>query len=208
MKRFLCFALVMLMCLGGQALAVPQWQNAEPVKVEDLPKGVEKGLLEMNPNANTLTLLVWQPLEETLNKHVPEASKDYAAITTIVTQEQVPLACFEITSMSKGTTDTMTEPYQQTVDAYIALAAGDTGAVLPTAAQLGLNASLEVKFLHHGQLSGPAEESESNSRTYWICVYGDRGTWSAERSAGDDPVEGTWESPTGWVAYTVDQLIQ
>ena len=53
MKRFLCFALVMLMCLGGQALATPQWQNAEPVKAEDLPEGVREGLLEMNPNANT-----------------------------------------------------------------------------------------------------------------------------------------------------------
>lgn len=39
MKRFLCFVLVMLMCLGGQALATPQWQNAEPVKAEDLPEG-------------------------------------------------------------------------------------------------------------------------------------------------------------------------
>ena len=35
MKQFLCFVLVMLMCLGGQALATPQWQNAEPVKAED-----------------------------------------------------------------------------------------------------------------------------------------------------------------------------
>ena len=184
MKRFLCFVLVMLMCLGGQALATPQWQNAEPVKAEDLPEGVREGLLEMNPNANTLTLLVWQPLEEQQTQHVPEPSKDYATITTTVTQEQVPLACFEITSMSKGTTDTMAEPYTQTVDACIALAAGDTGAV-PTAAQ-----------------------SESNSRTYWICVYGDRGTWSAEQGATDAPVEGTWESPAGWVAYAVDQLIQ
>lgn len=57
--------------------------------------------------------------------------------------------------MSKGTTDTMAEPYTQTVDACIALAAGDTGAV-PTAAQLGVNGSLMVNFLHHGQLSGPA----------------------------------------------------
>lgn len=72
MKRFLCFALVMLMCLGGQALATPQWQNAEPVKAEDLPEGVREGLLEMNPNANTLTLLVWQPLEEQQTQHVPE----------------------------------------------------------------------------------------------------------------------------------------
>lgn len=207
MKRFLCFVLVMLMCLGGQALATPQWQNAEPVKAEDLPEGVRDGLLEMNPNANTLTLLVWQPLEEQQTQHVPEPSKDYATITTTVTQEQVPLACFEITSMSKGTTDTMAEPYTQTVDACIALAAGDTGAV-PTAAQLGVNGSLVVNFLHHGQLSGPAEESESNSRTYWICVYGDRGTWSAEQGATDAPVEGAWESPAGWVAYAVDQLIQ
>ena len=94
MKRFLCFVLVMLMCLGGQALATPQWQNAEPVKAEDLPEGVREGLLEMNPNANTLTLLVWQPLEEQQTQHVPEPSKDYATITTTVTQEQVPLACF------------------------------------------------------------------------------------------------------------------
>ena len=116
----------------------------------------------MNPNANTLTLLVWQPLEEQQTQHVPEPSKDYATITTTVTQKQVPLACFEITSMSKGTTDTMAEPYTKTVDACIALAAGDTGAV-PTAAQLGVNDSLVVNFLHHGQLSGPAEESDSNS---------------------------------------------
>ena len=85
MKRFLCFALVMLMCLGGQALATPQWQNAEPVKAEDLPEGVREGLLEMNPNANTLTLLVWQPLEEQQTQHVPEPSEDYATITTTVT---------------------------------------------------------------------------------------------------------------------------
>lgn len=211
MKRFFCLLLTVLLCAGCQALAEPEWRISEPVSAEDLPVALQAGLLEEYPEAESIEVLAWQSPQEPLSLNVREPSGPYAELTTAVKQAGVPLTYFEITSMAKGTTDTMTEPCTQTVDASVTFTAGDARAELPTAAQLGINDSLTVNFLFQGQLSGPSEESESNSRTYWVCVYGDRGTWSARKEqdpAGDPTKEGTWESPAGWVVYAVDQLIQ
>lgn len=90
----------------------------------------------------------------------------------------------------------------------------DTDAELPAAVTLGLDTtrSLTVEISLSQTFNGPPEDSEYNSRSFYIAYYGDIGGWSctATRSFPASTVQmaGQFIEPTEYAEYSVDKTIK
>ncbi|MGN1070690.1 MAG: hypothetical protein ACI4P5_09745 [Candidatus Fimadaptatus sp.] len=77
-----------------------------------------------------------------------------------------------------------------------------------SAAQLGLEGNLSVKYSASSTWVGPSESSEYNSREFRVKMYENQGRYTGYQRIGGvrvgDLQSGTWTEPAGYAQYSID----
>ena len=208
--------LIMLLALSACAGSAERPEIVILPEAEGIPDTVVSGIADTYPESGRITMISWHDAGQTdiagKAGRIPLGSGnwDYENIRVNTTGTNQTLATYFVTSCAKGSSETLTTEFTRTISSSVKLTAGNAGK--PTAAELGISASVTAKITVSRTFSGPPETSPYNSRQYYIRFTGDTGTWSAQTVWQTNPanrpkISGTWLKPTSWAEYSVDRLI-
>lgn len=126
----------------------------------------------------------------------------FLPLTQTVTEEDVIADDHFIISVAKGAKKTLTKEFKASLSASCSLPIAKTA--------LDLAGKIEVRHTTTEEFSGPPENSYYNSRSYYVEMHEERGTFTGHiHYFSSDPavVSGTWSSPTYYYEYSRDVRI-
>jgi len=168
-------------------------------ETESIPCVELLSILRDHPNARCVTVYLAQNCPA-----APVMRGKYASFTTA--QSDVYLRSDFVLSLARGQSGTpgeaLTFPYDTEIE----------GDFAPSAAKLGLRSSAGAILPEDFVLSGPAEDSLCNSRSYYIQWRGRTGCWRDYFVYDANPARQGWVSgrfvePTRWIFYSIDERV-
>ena len=168
-------------------------------EAESIPCVELLSILRGHPNARRITVYLAQNFPA-----APAGRGKYASFTTI--QSDVYLHSDFVLSLARGQSGTPGEELTFSHDAEIA------GDFAPSASKLGLRSSADAILPADFTLSGPAEDSPCNSRSYYIQWRGRIGCWRDYFVYDANPARQGWVSgrfvePARWIFYSIDERV-
>lgn len=122
-----------------------------------------------------------------------------------------------IISVARGAETKLSSTYSASVSTSASgsvTSGDDKSAPVPSAYTLGLNlsASVSCTISTERTFKGPSEDSEYNSRSFYVAYFGDIGTWTctATRTFPASTVQmgGTFIEPVRYAEYSIDEKIK
>lgn len=214
MKRWFILLLIAVFCVSPAAMAKSGPAVIVESDAQDVPAFVIDDLRLAYPDTNLIRVIAWSDAcgEQNQSFTLPH-HWDYIQITTAITATDVSLSDDFVTSVAKGARMPLSPAFSKTRSSWVELTAGPGNSGVPTAAELGVFGSVTAKTNESDVFTGPPESSAANSRLYYVRFYGNTGTWSCTAVWTINPtarpkLSGTWEKPTCWVHYSIDETIQ
>lgn len=207
-------------------LTIPAYATSKPqIIIKDgatnVPQEVIDSLIEENPQAGVITIYGYGEFENNV-KSSPvntrpeqrEANIMYGPTRTTFSNVRrgVTLKKEFKFSVAKGQSVTIKKRF---TTSFSGTANGDPLEI----GKLGLTLKVEGMFEVGTTYNGPAENSQFNSRSFFIDIYGETGNYTQTRTKttlieGGQPIgtvtetrQGTYKNPTTWRAYSADYYI-
>lgn len=188
---------------------------------QNIPDSVIADIVAAHPDAESIHIYAYGQTDHSAtanNAVAPQGlfTYSYSNITKHCAQHHGRFRTDFIISVARGSETTLSTEYSTTVGVGVSgsvTSGTDSSAPMPTSGTLGLNTSCSVtcKISTSRTFRGPSDDSEYNSRSFYVAYYGDIGGWSctATRSIPASTVQmsGRYVEPTEYAEYSVDNKI-